>query len=91
MKPGLRKDSLGHIIAARDESGNGLSDEQLAANAAIFLFAGMFHFIFLVKIKVSIPLRLLLHTLHMLLRKIQIFLMSLRRKSPDIKILIPLS
>ena len=50
MVPGLRKDSLGHLIAARDEeSGTGLSDEQLAANAAIFLFAGilLFHILWL--------------------------------------------
>jgi cytochrome P450 len=47
VKPGSRKDSLGHLIAARDQdSGAGLSDEELAANAAIFLFAGIsFHFI----------------------------------------------
>jgi len=43
VKPGSRKDSLGHLIAARDEdSGAGLSDEELAANAAVFLLAGTY-------------------------------------------------
>ena len=43
MKPGLRRDSLSHLISAKAEDDRiGLSDEQLAANAAIFLFAGKF-------------------------------------------------
>jgi hypothetical protein len=41
VKPGSRKDSLCTLIASRDDDGSGLSHEELAGNASIFIFAGI--------------------------------------------------
>ena len=40
-RPGSRKDSLGALIAARDEDGFGLSHLELVGTALIFMVAGM--------------------------------------------------
>lgn len=40
-KPGSRKDSLGALIAARDEDGVGLSHLELVGAALIFMIAGI--------------------------------------------------
>jgi len=41
VKPGSRKDSLGQLIAARDENGIGLSHEEVVSAAFIFMVAGL--------------------------------------------------
>ena len=41
VKPGSRKDSLGQLIAARDEYGIGLTHEEVLSSAFIFMVAGL--------------------------------------------------
>ena len=41
VKPGSRKDSLGQLIAARDEYGIGLTHEEVLSAAFIFMVAGL--------------------------------------------------
>ena len=41
VKPGSRKDSLGQLIAARDEDGIGLTHEEVLSAAFIFMVAGL--------------------------------------------------
>ena len=41
VKPGSRKDSLGHLITAKDEDGIGLSHEELVSAAFVFMVAGI--------------------------------------------------
>jgi cytochrome P450 len=41
VKPGSRKDSLGQLIAAKDENGIGLSHEELIGFSFILMVAGI--------------------------------------------------
>ena len=40
VEPGSRKDSLGQLIAARDENGVPLSGEELVAAGMVFMIVG---------------------------------------------------
>jgi hypothetical protein len=83
VKPGSRKDSLGTLIAARDEDGVGLSHMELVSAGLVFMIAGLSGTTYSTNIKVRIQRQLRSLIFVTFLRNIQISLMSFLKNSPS--------